>query len=272
MKKVFRKWQVIVAFISVLAIAGIVIVFSTTRPSQPLSSATKFNLTGTLLASYSRTTESTAKITYTQTGPVNVTGTGFYNFTDNTGQIDFTTQVNGQSIKSTLILDGKVEYESTPQSPGKWLRVPLPNGNNFAPMSPFAFLNPAPARTILQRFAGNGVTEQRSTLAGMPATEYVGHVGLSQIVNSASLPSVTLPVNINVWVDTTGAAREIQTEFNLPSNSSAHFAGPQVSTLEFSDFGTPVNVTLPPSQDVITQLPHYSGPPPQVSTTTVPGT
>ena len=231
----------------------------------------KFNLTDTLLASYSQTTQSTATLAYTQTGPVSITGTGAYDFTNNTGQINFTTQVNGQSIQSSWVFDGKVEYESTPQLPGKWLRVPLSNTNNFAPMSPFAFLNPAPARTILQRFAGNGVAEQRSTFAGVTATEYVGHVGLSQVVDSASLPSVTQPVNIKVWVDSTGATREIQTEFNLPSSSSAHFAGPLVSTLKFSNFGTPVNVTLPPSRDVITQLPHYSGPPPKTPPTTVSG-
>ncbi len=271
MKKVFGKWQVIVAFISVLAIAGIVAVFSTARPSQPLSSVKKFNLTDTLLASYSQTTQSTAKLTYTQTGPVSITGTGVYNFTDNTGQINFTTQVNGQSIQSSWIFDGTVEYESTPQLPGKWLRVPLPNGNNFAPMSPFAFLNPAPARTILQRFAGNGVTEQRSTLAGTLATEYVGDVGLSQLSTSTPLPPLNKPLTIRLWVDSTGAARQIQTAFTLPSNSSAHVAGPQVSTIQFSNFGTPVNVSAPPSQDVVDQLPHYSGPPPQTPPTTVSG-
>ena len=262
--RIFRKWQTIAALASVVALAGIGAAFYINGSHRPTTRVKSFNLTGTLLSSYSRTTESTAKITYTQTGPVHVTGTGVYDFTDNEGQIDFATLVNGQSVKSTLIIDGNVEYESVPQMPGKWLRVSSPNGNNFSPMSPFAFLNRAPALTILKRFASNGVTEQRSAFAGVAATEYFGHVGMPEVVTSASLPSVTLPVNIKVLVDSASMTREIQTEVNLPSHSSAHGVAPQVSTLEFSDFGTPVNVSAPAPRDVTTQIPHYLGPPPKV--------
>lgn len=262
--RIFRKWQTIAALASVIALVGIGAAFYINGSHRPTTSVKDFNLAGALLSSYSRTTGSTAKITYIQTGPAAVIGTGLYDLTDNRGQITFTTHSNGQSVTSKWIIDGTVEYESIPQLPGKWLRVSSPNGNNFSPMSPFAFLSPAPARVILERFAGNGVTEQRSTFAGVAATEYIGHVGMPEVVPSASLPSVTLPVNIKVWVDSTGLTREIQTEVNLPSNSSAPGEAPQVSTLEFSDFGSPVSVSAPTPQDVTTQLPHYLGPPPKV--------
>ena len=253
-----------------LAIFGIVLAFSETEPLQTPASVRKFNLTDTILASYSRTTKSTARINYTQTGPVSITGAGVYDFADNIGQITFTTQANGHSIKSSLIFGGTVIYESTPLLPGKWLRVPF-SGNSFSLMSPFAFLNPAPARTILQHFAGNGVTEQQSKLAGVPTTEYVGSVKPSQVWTSGQASPVPIPVVITVWVDSKGTARQIETVFSFPSNPSEHAGSPQVSTIQFSNFGTPVNVSPPPSKDVVDQLPKYSGPPPQLPPATLPG-
>ena len=253
-----------------LAIAGIVLAFSQAKPLQTPASVRKFNLTGTILSSYSRTTKSTAKISYSQTGPVSITGTGVYDFTDNIGEIDFTSHVNGHSIKSSWIFGGNVMYESTPQLPGKWMRVPF-SGNNFSLMSPFAFLNPTPARTILEHFAGNGVTEQHSNLPGVSTTEYVGHVEPSKVLTSGQLPTVPLPVAIKVWVDSKGTARQIQTVFSFPSNPSGHATSPQVSTIQFSNFGAPVSVPPPPSKDVVDQLPKYSGPPPQLPPETLPG-
>ena len=244
-KKAFRKWQIIVAFISVLAIAGIVLAFWETKPIQKPASMRKFSLTGTILSSYSRITKSTAKISYSQTGPVSIAGTGVYDFTANIGQMNFTTQTNGHSIKSSWIFGGNVIYKSTPQWPGKWLRVPF-SGNNFSLMSPFAFLNPTPARTILEHFAGNGVTERHSNLAGEPTTEYVGHVEPPKVLTSGQLPTVPFPVVIKVWVDGTGTVRQIQTAFSLPLNPSGHAVSPQVSTIQFSNFGAPVSVSPPP--------------------------
>lgn len=265
MKTGLQKWQIKVAFILIIVIVGAMAIFSvTTSPrtssGRAVPSAKKFNLANTLLTSYSQTTQSTAKLTYRQSGPGKFIGSGTYDFSNNTGLINFTVPVNGQPIHESWIFDGKVMYETMPQLPGKWLGTPVPNGNNFELPSPFAFLDSATARTILQRFAGNGVTEQPSTVAGRKATEYLGTVRLSQLSKLISLPPINEPITIRVWVDSAGATRQIQTVFSLPSRSSTPNVRPRVSTIQFSDFGIPVSVTPPPSGNVISNLP--SSPPP----------
>ena len=265
MKTGLEKWQVKVVFIAAIAVAAAMAIFSTTMSPQTSSggakpSAKKFNLANTLLASYSQTTRFTTKLTYMQSGPGRLTGSGIYDFSNNTGLINFTVPVNGQPSHESWIFDGTVMYERMPQLPVKWLRTAVPNGNNFELPSPFAFLDSAPARTILQRFASNGVTEQPSTVAGRKATEYLGTVRLSQLSKLISLPPINEPITIRVWVDSAGVTRQIQTVFSIPSNSSTPNVKPQVSTIQFSDFGIPVSVTPPPSGDVISNLP--SSPPP----------
>ncbi len=264
MKNFLHKWQVKLALISIVALAGAMAIILTTGSRQTslgksTPSVKKFNLANTLLTSYSQTTLSTAKVTYTQSGSASSTGTGIYSFANNTGRINFTVSVNGQPIHESWIFDGTVMYETMPRLPGKWLGTHVPNGNNFELPSPFAFLDSASARTILRRFAGNGVTEQPSTVAGRKAIEYLGTIRLSQLLKVISLPLINEPITIRVWVDSAGATRQIQTVFSLPSNSSAPVVRPQVSTIQFSDFGTPVSVTPPPAGNVIPNLP--SSPP-----------
>ncbi len=264
MIRILRKWQTIAALVSILGLAGTGVAISTRTGDRPVVNAKKFNLTDALLASYSRATESTAKITYTQSGPATVKGIGVYDFTNNKGQMDFTSHVNGQSVKSTLILDGKVEYDSTPQLPGKYLRVPLDAGNAFSLPSAFAFLESASAKDILRLLSTNGVTVQDATFAGVHATEYVGSLNLSQLPTAGPFTLPNQSLVIRLWVDKNGAARQIQTVFSFPSSSSAQTSGPQISTITFSNFGTPVHVSTPPSNEVVDQLPKYSGPPPQI--------
>ncbi len=265
MKTGLQKWQVKVVFITVIAIAAVMVIFFlTTSPRTPSGRAApptkKFNLANTLLTSYSQTTQSTAKLTYTQSGPEKFIGSGIYDFSSNTGLMNFTVPGNGKTIHESWIFNGKVMYETVSQLPGKWLGTAVPNGNNFELPSPFAFLDSAPARTILQRFAGNGVTEQPSTVAGRKATEYLGSVRLSQLSKVISLPPITEPITIRMWVDSSGVTRQIQTVFQLPSNSSTPNIKPEVSTIQFSNFGIPVGVTPPPARNIIPNLP--SSPPP----------
>ena len=265
--RILRKWQTIAALVLILGLAGIGVAISSSTGDRPVVSTKKFNLTDALLASYSRATESTAKISYTQSGPATVKGTGVYDFTKNKGQMYFTSQVNGQSVKSTLIFDGKVEYDSMPQLPGKYLRVPLDAGNSFSLPSPFAFLESASAKNILRLLSTNGVTVQDATFAGALATEYVGNLNLSQLPTAGPLPLPNQSLVIRLWVDNKGAARQIQTVFRFPSSSSAQTPGPQISTIAFSNFGILIHVSPPSSNEVVDQLPKYSGPPPQIPPT-----
>ncbi len=264
MKTGLSEWQVKIVFIAAIGIAAAMAVSSITMSRLTSSggavpSAKKFNLANTLLTSYSQTTRLTTKLTYMQSGPGRLIGSGIYDFSNNTGLINFTVPVNGQPSHESWIFDGREMYESLPQLPAKWLRTAVPDGNNFELPSPFVFLDSAPARTILEQFASNGVTEQPSTVAGRKATEYLGTVRLAQLSKLISLPPINEPITIRVWLDSAGVTRQIQTVFSLPSSSSMPNAKPQVSTIQFSDFGIPVSVTPPPSGDVISSLP--SSPP-----------
>ncbi len=82
---------------------------------------------------------------------------------------------------------------------------------------------------------------------------------LHQILGQLARSSGGQPIAIDVWIDGQGRARRLATTVTLSSPPAAQASQPNVAaiypitsavSMDFSDFGTPVHVTVPPADEV----------------------
>jgi hypothetical protein len=115
---------------------------------------------------------------------------------------------------------------------------------------------------IAQLAAGESDVQEaaQGTIVGVPATEYIGTINLSQaatLIAGAKLQLVAAAallggfnVGVDVWVDTHGLVRA--GTLSLPAIPGGVVNEPFSVDLLFSGFGSPVNVTVPPVSGVTT--------------------
>jgi len=205
-------------------------------------------------------------ITGTSSGPVTVTATG---------QLDFASGDSSfqMSIPSVGSLDMRLIKPTLYMQFPSGLGVPLPAGKTWV-----SFNLDSPAATsalgasfsqltdsanqsteglsYLQAVSPDGVTTVGpATVRGVPTTEYSATVDLSKAVQGRS-PAVQALVQklqakfglsslpIHVWIDAQGQIRRETVDESL--TVSGQQAQVQV-TMEFFDFGAPIDVTPPPA-------------------------
>ena len=224
-------------------------------------SSSSGNLSNIVLASYSQATKSTALLTLdVKTAKTDTTGSGAFNFQTRTGSLNLTTsEPNGVTVHTEMILSGNAAYTSIPSQPGKWIEVPLNASSSTAGSGQFQFLDPGSAKVTLQLLAQSGLGEKVSTLNGQPAVEYFGSVDVSSIAKQkgVSLPASVAdlpPLQISILVNKSGTAQQIKTVVNAPVGSPLHALEPITETIAFSDFGTKVSVIPPAASDVVKKI------------------
>ncbi len=203
-----------------------------------------------------------------------------------TGQLDLTNHaydlhVNSPSGGSVEVLEtGGVEYLQVPPAqqsnvPGNkpWESIDLNQvdeaklGKSFSQLSSLNSDNPTQALSNLSAVSNNVSEVGTPTIGGVATTEYKAEVNLSKVAAQATardgakaghaisqeeedLGTSTIPVT--VWVDSNGLVRQVSEQLPVPTASAGatNGSGKATVSMTFSGFGTPVQLTPPPPDQV----------------------
>ena len=247
----------------ILLIVGAVVVFgnSTSASAKVINAVT------------STLNDGTAHVTLNLSGSAqgtNVTGTGSGNidFTDNALQLQMNVAADGQQVPISAIYLGGVVYETIPGLstlvPGKsWLSIDLSALQKAEAQSPSTQglgNNPTVMLQMLAQQGNKVVPLGPSTVGGVAVDGYsvtVNPSTVSQELKKANLPSWMQQtvaglkvhnIDMLVYIDHAGLLRS----FEIQLTESDATTGPVTidETLNLSDYGTPVNVTAPPADQV----------------------
>jgi hypothetical protein len=196
-----------------------------------------------------------------------IDATGSFDFADKSGSMTLTLPATqGAGTQSVMIrVIGPTLYLSVPAltaaDGGKpWVSVNLSSylqkqGNGGGALGDLSTGDPTQILGLLQQASGDVTTVGPATVDGVATTHYRGTIDLSKTTPSAPAgTSVASPAQlqqlehafglgslpVDVWVDSQGRARQVQVRLSL--------LGLTVSvTMNLGDFGAPVSVTAPPS-------------------------
>jgi len=207
----------------------------------------------------------------------NVTGSGQMDLTNQ----NFDISVNSPSGGSVKVLEtGGILYVQVPPAaassvPGNkpWESINLNQvdeaklGKSFSQLSSLNSENPTQALSSLATVSDGVNRIGPDTVGGVTTTEYKAEVNLAKVASQAqakdgakaassvtqeqqALGTSTIPVT--VWVDSSGLVRQISQQTPIPaaSTGAANGGGTATVTMTFSNFGTAVQLTPPPSSQV----------------------
>ena len=196
-------------------------------------------------------------------------GSGAIDFNQNALDMNLTVSAEGQQVPVQEKYLGGVLYESIPGldqlAPGKsWISIDTSSLQQAAGQSPSAAgvgNNPAAMLRLLAQQGNTVVPLGPSTAGGVAVQGYSVTINASAIkskLDQGRLPSWMQQAlaNVNfqdmrlkVFVDDAGLLRRMAIHMALTSTSNGSFTIDVA--LDFSDYGTPVNVTAPPSDQVV---------------------
>ncbi|HTU76611.1 MAG TPA: hypothetical protein VMG38_24085 [Trebonia sp.] len=245
--------------------------------------------TASLTAAITRTTAQTARIAVTTTMQmqgmtVSVSASGAFDFTHSRGTLTMSSPVGLSEVfvpprvyvklpagagaplpkgKTWIETDTGTGGDLTGAMLGGILTGPLPGGN----------LDPADLLASLTAISGSVTKQGTSTIRGVPVTKYRVNVDLAKA--EAQVPSWerasfsqfaqglgTGTIPVEVWVDGQNLVRQMREVQHLPGGAGAPAgagqpgavgqpAGTDVTqTIDFYDFGDPVQVSAPPAAEV----------------------
>jgi hypothetical protein len=204
----------------------------------------------------------------------NASATGAMDFAHKSG--DLTTNMMGMDMEARY-LNG-VQYVHVPdnwlsQSGGKpWVKFDMnqfANGQagSWGGLTNGMFTDPSQVLSYLRGMGGHITDDGPATIDGTPTTHYTAELTIADLAKSENLTQDQVtqmqqvlgngPVPMQLWVD--GQNRLRQMTYNQSMNFGAfmgQFGGSgsgsvtMSMTMKLSDFGTPVNVTAPPSDQV----------------------
>lgn len=198
-----------------------------------------------------------------------VTGAGAFDWARRLGQM--TVQPAGQPTSLTEVLDGADLYIQVPgpaaaQLGKPWLKIDVSGMANSG-----AYNDPAQTLAVLESSSGGLANLGPQVIGGIPTTHYRAQVDPSRAAANAppaakrllaQLPALTggSTFPVEVWVDGQGRPRQISYTITLqrppagsPPAAAQAFPETTVMTMGLSGYGTPVNVTVPPPDQVRTQ-------------------
>lgn len=177
---------------------------------------------------------------------------------------------NANAWKGEVVVDGSslshvVEYMKLPvfstllPSAKPWLKVDLSElgkvkGIDFGQLLQSAGTqDPSQALQALQAIA-NVKEVGKAQVDGVDTTEYSGTVDPQKVAallpKSAGLGQVfkqlgTKPIPVSAWIDGDGYIRKFEESFSMTATNAGRMDMKLAAT--FSDFGTPVSITIPPA-------------------------
>ena len=213
-------------------------------------------------------------------GEITLTGDGAFDMENNRGHLSFTAQGTGQAAQVSqqignmeAVYDKLVAYMKIPalaqmMPAGKqWIKVDFASlgeksGVDVAQLSQLGQNNPMEQLDYLR---GVKDVEEVGTeeVRGVETTHYTGVIDFEQLKNE-------LPQNaagsidrlkeltgidkapIDVWLDEDGLPRRVNYDFDIetPTGTSSPGGAKIALTVEFFDFGTDVQVEIPPESEV----------------------
>jgi hypothetical protein len=208
-------------------------------------------------------------ITGSFAGGVVMSGKGGIDFTQNAMSSEMSVSLGGQQLDVQVLYLGGIVYENMPEIsqlvPGKsWVSLDLSSVPQSAatgsPYSLGAIGNPAAMLHLLAQHGNIVISLGPSTVDGVGVQGYAVTVNLSEMrseLANQNLPSWLRQISSSVdfrqlsfrlYIDANGLLRrEIQsTQVTVSSGSVT-----ADETLDFSEFGSAVNVVAPPSDQVV---------------------
>ncbi|QMU79646.1 hypothetical protein GXW83_32015 [Streptacidiphilus sp. PB12-B1b] len=210
--------------------------------------------------------DATALTTVSGAKRMTLHGTAQYDYTTRLGRMAITIPPGeGTTGKLTEVFAPGVVYmqNSGAKVPaGKWIEVNLQELADGNLVSSGA-TDPASAANAL-RGAQTAVAAGTQTVDGVVLKHYTGTLDLAQAAaetgggagTGLTLAARTFTVKkvpYQLWLDQRGQIRKIVETFTfskVPGSTAAKDQEVVVSTSEFSDYGTPVTISLPPSADI----------------------
>jgi hypothetical protein len=223
-------------------------------------------------------TSSGGTATISGTTSINVTGTaetiaqsGVVDFT--TKQTQYSVSVPGQGTVQ-LVVDNGILYMDVPSlatyTGGKpWLKIdPTELSQTNNPLaSIFASLksemsDPSQQLDFLEGVTGTVDTVGTETIGGVSTTHYRFSSDLAAALKNLPASSQaafqqlesslgTSTATVNAWIDGQGLVRQVQFSLTPPSTATPGASSlASTTTLDFSRFGDPVTVTVPPASQV----------------------
>lgn len=202
--------------------------------------------------------DATATVKGTPMGDVTITATGAADFPKSMAQV--TGQAMGLAF--TAVTDGNDVYVQSLILGGDWYSVDT-QGHGTAALFSQPFTDPATAFALIRDSSDNVETVGQETVRGVATMHYKATVNAAKaaaVVGAGVQPSKagklsdlglsTAPVD--VWVDGQGRIAQLSFAYagSGASSSSSGFASGGTLTLNFTNYGQPVNVTIPPASSV----------------------
>jgi hypothetical protein len=186
----------------------------------------------------------TATMTLSLEGPLNLEATGDLDYTRETPAIALRTTGGSLGGSTEVIMVDRVAYVKLPAQKGKYLEVDLSD-----PDSPLAGtlggLTDLDPRAAIESFADSVQQVAKvgeEDLDGTATTHYVLTADTSGLAGQFGGGDADLPesVTYDVWLDERDRPRQL--EVDLGDRGSLH--------LEVADFGEPVDIAAPPAREV----------------------
>ena len=196
--------------------------------------------------------------------PSTARGTGAIDFRSSRSRLDMTFESSARKLAFIVIYDGGMLYEKLPPelagtSVKPWVKLDLTAAlgganaqlNTNDPGGIIAFLYGADdvteAGTATELVRGVAATRYRASLDPRRAAEQLPPKYRDQYVSSLEEVGAAGPTPAELWIDGQGLIRRIRL------NGKAAIQGKQstsVTTIEYFDFGAPVDIELPPADQV----------------------
>jgi hypothetical protein len=266
----FPTMRRVLLAVAMLAVTGVLTACGVSSTVDPVAAAaTKTEKAGGYHVEINSTVTS---------GGIDVRIHGQGSFDDNGGELDMDMSQTFKSLSTPpaaemtmktvyLIEDGDpvmyMKFGGLPMPGGKsWVRVDLEKagkamGVDFSQLMSGANQNPTQSLDMLKG-AGDFTRVGTDDLQGVETTHYHGTVDLQKAAGShnaaaagiQSLIDLGAPSQypVDVWIDAAGYIRQYQTVFNETSNGKATTVA---MTMDISDYGTAVNVSAPPADQVL---------------------
>lgn len=207
-----------------------------------------------------------------QTTSVHLVGTGGVDFQAHQGSMDMTLSKGAEQLAIQMVFDGTVVYEKLPpQSSGlpagkPWIKLDLEalskqSGVDVAQLEQSTPTDPSQSLQYLLGVSKDVHVVGQDSVRGTSTTHYRVSIDLNALADKGSVSKDAIrrlsqlqggaQIPADVWIDAQGRVRRMRLSLNLPGSASSTVAGGTMTeTIEYYDFGVPVNVTLPPASEV----------------------
>jgi hypothetical protein len=175
---------------------------------------------------------------------------------------------NPDAGKATMTIQGLVAYmkigllDMVPNLKGKWIKMDIgsmgaASGVDIAKATQLGGNDPSAVLEQMKTSSAKVETIGKEEVQGLTTTHYQATIDIEKFYRDrnavvdetkfeALLKNYTGPLTVDAWVDAKGLVRRIHETIPMK-------AAPIDVVMEFSDFGTPVSISLPVDADVVDQ-------------------